>query len=99
MLKQYWGRLTLQTFAILLPSNIVELLIMDTPKSGQPPYNGHTVHPLPIYCSYISTSEERMTSEQWTKCLPPICPLYRGSTVFHIYLSINVSVRVLKEEM
>ena len=27
---------------------------MDTPKSGQPPYNGHTVFHLPI--SYISTS-------------------------------------------
>ena len=30
--------------------NTVEPLIMDTLKSGQPPYNGHTVHPLPIYC-------------------------------------------------
>ena len=26
----------------------VKPLIMDTLKSGQPPYNGHTVHPLPI---------------------------------------------------
>ena len=26
----------------------VEPLIMDTLKCGQPPYNGHTVHPLPI---------------------------------------------------
>ena len=25
----------------------VEPLIMDNLKSGQPPYNGHTVHPLP----------------------------------------------------
>ena len=40
---------------------------MDTPKSGQPPYNGHTVHPLPIYCPYISTSEEGTTSEN-------VCP-------------------------
>ena len=23
---------------------------MGTLKSGQPPYNGQTVHPLPIYC-------------------------------------------------
>ena len=45
---------------------------MDTPKSGQPPYNGHTVHPLPIYCPYISTSE----TEQWTKCSSP---MFRGS--------------------
>ena len=35
----------------------VEPLIMDTPKSGQPPYNGQSVRPLPIYCPYISTSE------------------------------------------
>ena len=26
----------------------VEPLIMDTLKSGQPPYNGQTVHPLPV---------------------------------------------------
>ena len=44
----------------------VEPLIMDTLKSGQPPYNGHTVHPLPIYCPYISISKEGTTSEQWT---------------------------------
>ena len=44
-------------------------MIMDTLKSGQPPYNGQTVHPLPIYCPYISTSEE------WTKCSSPMCPL------------------------
>ena len=31
--------------------------IMDTLKSGQPPYNRQTVHPLHIYCPYISTSE------------------------------------------
>ena len=36
----------------------VEPLIMDTLKSGQPPYNGNTVGPLHIYCPYISTSEE-----------------------------------------
>ena len=37
--------------------NTVEPPIMDTLKSGQPPYNGHTARPLPIYCPYISTSE------------------------------------------
>ena len=52
----------------------VEPLIMDTLKSGQPPYNGHTVYPLPIYCPYISTSEEGTTSEQWTKRSSPMCP-------------------------
>ena len=52
-------------------------------KSGQPPYNGQTVHPLPIYCPYISTSEEGTTSEQWTKHSCPTCPLLRGSTVCH----------------
>ena len=36
----------------------VKPLIMDTLKSGQPPYNGHTVHPLPPYI----TSEEGTTS-------------------------------------
>ena len=59
----------------------VEPLIMDTPKSGQPPYNGHTVHPLPIYCPYISTSKKGTTSEQWTKFSSPTCPLFGGSTV------------------
>ena len=55
---------------------------MDTPKSRQPPYNGQTVRPLPIYCPYISTSEEGTTSKQWTKCSSPTCPLFGGSTVF-----------------
>ena len=54
---------------------------MDTLKSGQPPYNGQTARPLPIYCPYISTSEQGTTSEQWTKCLSPVCPLFGGSTV------------------
>ena len=60
----------------------VEPPIMDSPKSGQPPYNGHTVHYLPMYCPYIPTSEEGTTSEQWTKCLSPTCPLFGGSTVY-----------------
>ena len=60
----------------------VEPLIMDTPKSRQPPYNGQTVRPLPIYCPYISSSEEGTTSKQWTKCSSPTCPLFRGSTVY-----------------
>ena len=55
--------------------NTVERPIMDTLKSGQPPYNGHTVCPLPIYCP---TSEE---GEQWTKHSSPIRPLFGGSTV------------------
>ena len=59
----------------------VEPPIMDTLKSGQPPYNGQTVHSLAIYCPYISTSEERTTSEQWTKCSSPKCPLFGCSTV------------------
>ena len=67
----------------------VEPLIMDTLKIGQPPYNGHTGHPLPIYCSYISTSEEGTTSEQWTKCLSPTCPLFGGSTVHHCFLYVQ----------
>ena len=46
----------------------VEPLIIGTLKSGQPPYNGHTVRPLPIYCPYISTSEEGITSEQQNAC-------------------------------
>ena len=61
----------------------VEPLIMDTPKSRQPPYNGQTVRPLPIYCPYISTSEEGTTSKQWTKCSSPTCPLFGGSTVYY----------------
>ena len=65
----------------------VEPLITDTPKSGQPPYNGHTVHPLPIlYCPYISTST---TSEQWTKHSSPTCPLFGGSTVNHFLPAVQ----------
>ena len=52
--------------------------IMDTLKSGEPPY---TVCPLPIYCPYISTSEEGTTSEQWTKCSSPMCQLNSLSIV------------------
>ena len=50
----------------LLYVNTVEPLIMDTPKSGQPPYNGKTVHPLPINCHYIEegTTFERFKSEK-----------------------------------
>ena len=33
--------------------NTVEPLIMDTLKSGQPPYNGQTVSPLSIYMSIL----------------------------------------------
>ena len=43
--------------------------------------HGYTVHPLPIYCPYIYASEEGTTSEQWTKCSSPMCPLFGGSTV------------------
>ena len=42
----------------------MEPLIMGTEKSGQPPHNGQTVHPLPVYCPYTSTSKEGTTSEQ-----------------------------------
>ena len=55
----------------------MEPLIMDALKSGQPPYNGQTVHPLPII---LSTSEEGTTSEQWTKRSSPTCPILGGST-------------------
>ena len=59
----------------------VEPPIMNTRKSGQPPYNGQTVRPLPTHCPYISTSEEGTTSEQWIKWSSPMCLLFRGSTV------------------
>ena len=52
---------------------------MDTQKSGQTPYNGHTARPLPLYYPYISTSKEGTTSE---KCLSPMCPFFGGSTVY-----------------
>ena len=55
--------------------------VVPSPKSGQPPYNGQTVCPLPIYCPYISTSKEGTTSEQWTKHSSPTCPLFRGHTI------------------
>ena len=56
---------------------LVEPLIMDTLKSGQPPCNGHTVRPLPIY---IPTSKEGTTSENRTKYSFPTCPFFGGST-------------------
>ena len=62
----------------------VEPLIMNTLKSGQPPYNGQTVHP-PACCPYISTSEEGTTSEQWTKHSSQMCPLFGGSTEVNKY--------------
>ena len=76
---------------------------MDTLKRGQPLYNGQTVHLLPIYCPYISTSEEGATSEQWTKCLSPMCPLFRVCTVFiaikHHYTTMQAtdSARILQD--
>ena len=33
--------------------NTVEPPIMDTLKSGQPPYNGHTAHSLPIVHTFL----------------------------------------------
>ena len=39
--------------------------------------------PPAINCPYISTSDEGTTSEQWTKCSSPMCPLFRGSTVYY----------------
>ena len=57
---------------------------MDTPKSGQPPYNGQTVCPLPTtVCMLYRTSKEGTNSQQWTKHLSPTCPLFGGSTVDH----------------
>ena len=74
----------------------VEPLIMDTLKSGQPPYNGHTVHPLPIYCPYISTSEEGTISEQWTNTRPQHVhysevPLYKHFLCAHC-LVFNIPI-------
>ena len=55
---------------------------MDTPIRGQPPYNGQTACPLPLTVhTFLYTSDEGTTSEQWTKCLSPTCPLFGGSTV------------------
>ena len=34
-----------------------------------------------LHIVHVSTSKEGTTSEQWTKCLSPTCPLFRGSTV------------------
>ena len=53
---------------------------MDTTKSEQPPYNGQTICPPP----YISTSKEGTTSKQ--NAFSPMCPLFRGSTVYFFIL-------------
>ena len=80
---------------VLIASYTVEPLVMDTVKSGRPPYNGHTVHPLPLYCHYISTSEEGTTSEQWTKCSSPTCPLFGCSTVYvWLYKALGIEYSV-----
>ena len=45
----------------------------------------------PTYHPYISTSEEGTTSEQWTKCSSPTCPLFGGSTIIqHPFLCSNI---------
>ena len=54
-----------------------------------PTMDKQTAHPCPIYCPYISTSEEGPTSEQWTKCLSPKCPLFRGSIVVQSIVSLG----------
>ena len=38
---------------MVLKRYTVEPLIMDTLKSGQPPYNGQPVHPLPIAHTFL----------------------------------------------
>ena len=50
----------------------VEPPIMDTSKSRQPPYDGQTVCP----CLYAFLTREGTTSEQWTNCSSPMCPLF-----------------------
>ena len=67
---------------------------VDTPNSGQLPYyNELTVYLLPIYCPYISTSEEGTTSEQWTKCSSRMCPLFGGSTACKGILHTNITAQ------
>ena len=82
--------LTLVTNGCVLPVNTVEPLTMDTLKSGQPPYNGQTVHPLPIYCPYISTSEEGTTSEQWTKHSSPIIQRFHYTIRLNTYVQLTI---------
>ena len=76
------------TFKLPKSTCTVEPPIMDTPKSGQFPYNGHTAHPLPMYIVHTCI-QPLTTSEQWTMFSSPMCPLFRGSTIFHgmVYLA------------
>ena len=47
--------LPMSKFVLCSVCQYLDTLIMDT---LQPPYNGQTVRPLPVYFPYISTSEE-----------------------------------------
>ena len=74
---------TKQHLALQRGTYTVEPPIMDTEEWKEWTTSLQWTHcsPLPIFCPYISASEEGTTSEQWTKCSSPICPLFGGSTV------------------
>ena len=71
----------------------VEPLITDAlkTKSGQPLYNWQTVHPLLIYCPYISTSEEG--DNLWTMdkmVVPNVSIIRRFHCIPNHFFSMNL---------
>ena len=40
------------------------------------------------------TSDKGTTSEQWTKCSSPPCPLFEGSTVYHTAECLHNTIRI-----
>ena len=63
----------------------VEPLIVDILKSGQPPYNGQTVHPLSIYCQPPKKGQPLNNGQN---AASPTCPLFGDSTTFE-FAEIN----------
>ena len=62
------------------------IYIKDPPKKGQPLNNGHISGHQTYGCSVFSSERGQLTFLQRMKSLPPVCPLFRGSTEFIVLL-------------
>ena len=68
----------------------VEPPIVDTPKSGQPPYNGQTACPLPTTVCMLEPLKKGQPLNNG-KHSSPTCPLFGGSTV-HVHTYIHTYI-------
>ena len=73
----------------------VEPLIMDTLKSGQPPYNGQTVCPCLYIVHTFLPPKKGQPLNNGQKSLSPTCPLFGGSTVLQYYRYCITIARVI----